>query len=250
MRRTIQSTYPYLLMLFTIWLSAAMKPKDKVRIFLVGDSLMAEKKARAYPLTGWGQVLGEYFNAHVSVINLAQDGRTTRSFVKEGCWQKVLDTAKAGDYIFIGFAHNDEKIALPEIGVPINDYTAYLTKFVKEAKAIKAVPILLTPVMRRNFVAGTLRDTHGVYADAVREVARTENVPLIDLQRKTEEIVTALGDEPSKQLYNWIDSAAYKAYPKGAKDNTHLSITGARKVAGLVADEIKTLHLPLATYLN
>jgi len=223
--------------------------KQPVQVYLVGDSLMADKAASRYPLTGWGQVLHEYFSPDVTVHNLAHYGRTTRTFVAENHWKLLLDSLKKGDYVLIGFGHNDEKVDIPNIGVQLADFRNYLLGFIKDVRQQSAIPVLLTPVSRRSFINGVYQDTHKAYADVTREIAQQQNVPLIDLEQKTEQIVRKMGEDGSKKFFNWVDRAAYPAYPKGSKDNTHLSAYGAHQVAALVAEGVRAQHLALAKYL-
>lgn len=233
---------PAFIVLLVILL-AGCGEEEPIRIFTIGDSTMAIKKPEVYPETGWCQVLGDYFDESVSVHNHAVNGRSSKSFINEGRWQVVLDSLQPGDVLFIQFGHNDEKAYdSTRYTTPFGTYAENLEIFVTKAREKGAKPVLFTSIVRRKFGEnGKLEDTHGDYPMAVRQVAKKMNVPLIDLQKLTEEWVNSLGDEPSKAIYLWTEPN--DRFPEGRKDDTHLSEQGAREVAQLALEEIRKQNL-------
>lgn len=219
-----------------------------ITVYIIGDSTAANKSSKAYPETGWGMELQSFFDEDVKVDNRALNGRSTKSFINEKRWEAILKTLKEGDYVLIEFGHNDEKIDKPEVGTSLAEYKSNLIKYIKETQAKKAHPILLTPIMRRNFKNGVFEDTHLGYPDVVRKLADSLHLPLVDMHRKTEKLIVGLGDKPSVKLFNHVDSG-HVNYPKGKMDNTHLSPEGAKVVAGLVVDGIKETKTALAKHL-
>jgi lysophospholipase L1-like esterase len=203
-----------------------------------------------YPETGWGQVFQNYFDAKVKVRNHAVNGRSSKSFIDEGRWKSVLDSLKRGDYVFIQFGHNDEKADKPAVYTdPSTTYRQNLEKYIVETRAKGAIPILLTSIVRRKFDrSGKLIDTHGKYPDTVREVAANLKVEIIDMQVLTHSLISSMGDEPSKKMYLW--TAPDQKFPEGRKDDTHLSVEGAKTFAGLVAIEVRKLKTPLARHVK
>jgi len=218
-------------------------------VYIIGDSTAANKLAKAYPETGWGMELQSFFKNDVIVDNRALNGRSTKSFKAEKQWQPVLEKLAPGDYVFIEFGHNDEKIDKPGIGTSPEEFKTNLVNYVNETRSKKAIPILLTPISRRSFTNGVLADTHGDYPKVTRKVADSLKVPLIDMLVKTENLLKRLGDLPSIKLFNYVDSGDVN-YPVGKKDNTHLSPEGAKKFAGFVAEGIKEQKLGLAKKLK
>jgi lysophospholipase L1-like esterase len=217
-----------------------------IKVYLVGDSTIANKEVRAYPETGWGMPFTYFFDSTVSVDNRAKNGRSTKSFINEGLWQPVVDNLKEGDYVFIQFGHNDEgKEKVGRYTTP-DEFKANLTRYVTETRNKKAIPVLITPVARRTFDGTQVKESHPGYADAVREVAKQNNVPLIDLDKKSQELLQQLGPETSKLLFNYLQPNEHPNYPEGRADDTHFSELGARKMAEIVLSEIKNLHLELA----
>lgn len=226
--------------------------KSPVVVYLAGDSTLAEKTADKRPETGWGERLQNHFDeAKVRIENHAQNGRSTKSFIDEGRWQTIVDKLKRGDYVFIEFGHNDQKKEDPKRFADANgDYRNNLIKFVEDARAKKAFPVLLTPVVRRRFdEKGGFYDTHGEYPNAVRQVAAELKVPLIDLHRESENLLVKLGAENSKKLFLILPKGEHPNYPNGVDDNTHFSAFGAEQTARLAAKEIRAMKIGLAKYL-
>src|SRR6478672_5947596 len=224
-----------------------------VDVYLVGDSTMADKPTpETNPERGWGQLLPHFVDEHVAIHNHAVNGRSTKSFIDEGKWGAVERALKPGDYVFIQFGHNDEKIEdSARYAAPYTEYRKNLERFVAETRAKGATPVLFTPIVRRKFNAqGTLEDTHGAYPLVVREVARDLNVAFVDLQTLTEDLVRSTGPEGSKKLYVWVAPGESKMYPDGHQDDTHLSVLGATRVAGLAAAAIARSGLPLRQFVR
>ena len=216
-----------------------------INIYLIGDSTMSNKKPEAFPETGWGMAFGKFFDKSVTIDNRAQNGRSTKSFIAENRWQPVVDQLKKGDYVFIEFGHNDEKTDKPLVGTTLEEFRTNLIKFVLETRAKKASPVLLTPIARRSFKKGELKETHIGYPEVIRSLADSLNVPMIDMLAKSRNLVISMGEEQSKQLYNYVDSG-HVNYPQGKKDDTHFSQAGAAKMAGLAVEGITELIPGLA----
>src|ERR1035437_2481242 len=221
------------------------------QVFLAGDSTMADKPLDL-PERGWGMALPRFFADPAMIHNHAVNGRSTKSFLDEGRWQKIVDALRPGDCVIIQFGHNDEKIEDPKRGTdPATTFRDTLRRCVRDVRAKQAAPILATPVARRNFAAdGKLQPTHGAYPDAVRAVVTEEKVPLLELESATSAGLQAAGDEPSKPFFMWIEPGKYPKLPEGKKDDTHFVEAGATHVAELAVAEIRQLKLPLARWLK
>jgi lysophospholipase L1-like esterase len=227
---------------------SSMQVRSVPHVYMAGDSTMADKPTDPpNPEHGWGQLLPKFFKDPAMIVNYAVNGRSTRSFISEGRWQKLIDAVRPGDWVIIQFAHNDEKIFPNARG----EFQDNLRRFVKDVRAKNANPILATPCARRSFdEAGKLVDTHGDYPDAVRAVAAATKVPLLDLNRLTMALEEGDGAEGSKRLHLWIAAGEYSRQPEGYQDNTHYSAYGAERVAALAVQEIIRLRLPLADWLR
>ncbi|HZM88686.1 MAG TPA: rhamnogalacturonan acetylesterase [Blastocatellia bacterium] len=223
-----------------------------ITIYLAGDSTMAEKLPDKRPETGWGEALQKFFNPDkVKIENHAKNGRSTRTFIEERLWQAIIDKLKKGDYVFIEFGHNDAAKERTDRYTPPEDYRKNLVRFITEVRQKGAIPVLLTPVMRRRFDnAGKFQDSHGEYPDIVRAVASEHKTPLIDMHRKSEGVLKQYGPEESKKLFLQLKPGENANYPNGIQDNTHFSPLGAEIMARLAVDGIRELKLGLARNLK
>ena len=271
-----------ILLSLLLMLSAFTSEKRVITIFTIGDSTMANKSlVGGNPERGWGQMLSRYFSADIVIDNHAVNGRSSKSFIDEGRWDKVLEKLKKGDYVFIQFGHNDEKSDEKRHTDPGTTFDANLKRFVEEARAKGAIPVLFNSIVRRNFgkanadavaqavvqddiregidpnapqaeekAGARLIDTHGAYLDSPRNVARELDVPFVDLNRITHDLVERMGPETSKQLFVWVAPNTVPALPDGREDNTHLNVRGAATVAWLAVQEVIKVVPALKPYVR
>lgn len=261
-------------LLALVALTASNDADKKITVFMIGDSTMANKPiSGGNPERGWGHVLSGYFTDDIIVDNHAMNGRSSKSFIDEGRWDKVLSRIKPGDYVVIQFGHNDEKPNPDRHTDPGTTFDANLEKFVNETRERGAHPILMNAIVRRNFVApksptastdahrstgeqkkttegDTLYDTHGAYLDSPRNVAAKLNVPFVDANKITHELVQGMGRDESKKLFVWVEPNTIPAIPKGKEDNTHLNVYGARIVARLLVEAMAEKVPALAPYVR
>ena len=254
--------------------SAFRADKPVVTIFMIGDSTMANKKLDGgNPERGWGMVLPGFFSEDIKIDNHAANGRSSRSFISEGRWAKVISKVKKGDYVFIQFGHNDEKADSIRHTEPGTTFDDNLRRYVNETRAKGGIPVLFNSIVRRNFVQpkdasitkdirrtpgekeqpkeGTvLFDTHGAYLDSPRNVAKELGVTFIDMNKITHDLVQGLGPVESKKLFMFVEPNQVPAFPKGREDNTHLNVYGARTIAGLAVDAIGKEIPELAKYIR
>ncbi len=225
--------------------SSQIVPEEDGKLFtihLMGDSTMAPKKLDGgNPERGWGMMFPNFLDDSIQVINYAQNGRSTKSFISLGLWDRVKANIKKGDYVFIQFGHNDAKESdstryAPAYGL----YQENLRLFVNTVREMGGKPVLLTPVSRRWFKEGVLDENcHTDYPAAMKQVAEELSVPLLDITAGTQEWLKSLGDEASRQYFMWVKSGTITAIPDGKEDNTHTKANGARKVAEIVCNAIK-----------
>lgn len=257
-----------------ILFSAFRADKSVITIFMIGDSTMANKKIDGgNPERGWGMVLPGFFSEDIKIDNHAANGRSSKSFISEGRWEKVISKVKKGDYVFIQFGHNDEKADSTRHTTPGTTFDENLRRYVNETRAKGGIPVLFNSIVRRNFVQpkdasitkdvrrtpgekehpkeGTvLFDTHGAYLDSPRNVAKELGVTFIDMNKITHDLVQELGPVESKKLFMFVEPNQVPAFPKGREDNTHLNIYGARTIAGLAVDAIGKAIPELAKYIR
>ena len=240
-------------------------PDKRTTIFVIGDSTAANKDTTGGKKErGWAMMLQQCFDANNIVVdNHAVNGRSSKSFIGEGRWDKVLKKIKPGDYVIIQFGHNDEKAQPDRHTDPGSTFDANLEKYITETRQRGGTPILMNCVVRRNFFVEApqiaddeqlrtstfkdgvkmiegdkLIDTHGLYKEAPKAVARRMNCIFVDANRITHDLEQGLGREASKQLHMWFLPGTEPSEPKGKQDNTHYNILGATTVANLLADAI------------
>jgi lysophospholipase L1-like esterase len=188
----------------------------------------------------------------VTIENRAKNGRSTRTFLAEGSWLPIQQNLKAGDYVFIQFGHNDEGKGerYKDRSTTPDEFKINLIKYIEETKAKSAIPVLITPVSRRYFdKEGNIRQTHEPYSDVVRELAKSQQIALIDLDEMSRKLYQKYGSEDSKLLFLDIVPNQHPNYPNGVTDGTHFNEYGARLIAELVLNDIKAQKLPIAKYI-
>ena len=233
--------YYYILMVCLISVTCFAQ-QTQTTLYSIGDSTMANKKdPERNPEHGWAQVLQPFFKTNIIVENKAVNGRSTKSFINENRWDSIYKKLKKGDYVFIEFGHNDQKIEdSTRYTNPHTSYRYNLIRFVKQTREKGAIPILLTSIARRNFnEKGVLVPTHGDYTLETRLVAQQYKVPFIDLEYYTELLEQAYGPEKSKELHLHFKAGENPYYDKDKADDTHLSLKGARAIAQIVVNQIK-----------
>ena len=268
MKRRLNLLAAFMVMLFF----SAFTTEKTITIFMIGDSTMANKSLEGNNQErGWGHVLGGFFSEDIVVDNHAVNGRSSKSFIDEGCWEVVLNKMKPGDYVFIQFGHNDEKPKPDRHTDPGTTFDANLKRFVEEARAKGGIPVLFNSIVRRNFRVNenavtdddfrkdkleeakegeVLIDTHGEYLNSPRNVAKDLNVPFVDMNKLTHDLVQGMGAEASKKLFMWMPEGVYAACPKGRQDNTHLNVYGARTIAKITVEAIAKEVPALAPYVR
>jgi lysophospholipase L1-like esterase len=233
--------------------SAEDEQPARPTLFLIGDSTMANKPVvPANPERGWGQILPTYLKETIRLENHAVNGRSTKSFLDEGRWAAITNKLKAGDWVIVQFGHNDEKEAdSKRFTRPFGSFQTNLARYVSETRAAGAQPILATPVVRRAFdAAGKLKDTHGDYPVAVRQIAAELKVPLLELNARSATLVEGLGPERAKKLYLWVGPDEFPGLAAPKEDDTHFCAYGATRICDLAAAEIQSAAPALARHLN
>lgn len=235
-------------------------------VWVIGDSTAAEFNDTTYyyPRYGWGTQLYRYFPG-LSIQNLAVSGTSTQSYLQTDNYQRLLREMQAGDYVLIGFGHNDEK---PEALRYTNPNTSISTAgsiqnylfeyYIRPMQEAGVNPILCTPIVRRDagnnytgasgHITGSQSTIEGVfeggdYAKAINRAGVAKSVPVLDLTKRTREIYTQLGAQGVK------DRHARSSFRDASIDNTHTNLYGAACNAWLIADELAKTSSPLKNYL-
>lgn len=213
------------------------------KVFLIGDSTCQNNYDDTFPQKGWGQYFNEYINPKFKVINLAKNGRSSKSFYNEGLFDYVDKYISKGDYLFIEFGHNDEKDDDERHTDPSSTYLEYLSIYIDKALEVGAIPVLLSSIYRRKFISEFVLDDncHGQYPHQMELLSKKKNVTFIDLTKITKEELSKIGFKASREYFMNFDSNIYPNYFEGKEDNTHLREKGARFICNLIIKEIKKI---------
>jgi len=200
----------------------------KTRIVLVGDSTVTDP-------SGWGLGFARLLKPNAECINKARSGASSKSFYDKGIWKQAL--AEKPSFVLIQFGHNDQAGKGPDRETdPKTTYREYLGRYVDEARAAGAEPILVTSLTRRTWGPdGKIRSSLVPYVEAMKAVAAEKKVPLVDLHTASIALVEKLGPEKAKEL-----GPPHPDNPK-LVDSTHLNARGADAFAPLIADELRKL---------
>ncbi len=243
--------------------------REKPRIFLVSDSTVQSYEKRFYPQTGWGQVLYQFFEgadqhieyrAEHSTYSLARTyelpaltienrsigGRSARSFYDEGKLDQILEIICPGDYMFVQFAHNDATAIRPNRYIAPDEFPYFIQRYIDACKRRKVQCVLVTPVaMRTCGEDGIFSISFAPYREKMLEIAKNQNLPLLDLGARSTAYLNQIGAEESKHIYLWLEEGEYPdgAYAAGVSDKAHLQEYGAKVYANMIAEMIAEYHM-------
>jgi lysophospholipase L1-like esterase len=236
----------FLVLIVILFSSFVVFQNDKPTLYIIGDSTVRNTNKEQW---GWGTLITAYLDStKISVSNQAMAGRSTRTFTKEGRWEKVLSTLKKGDYVMMQFGHNEGskpdttkggyrgvlkgtgedsiQLTWPNGTLEtVHSYGWYIRKFVREAKAKGATPVVLSMIPRNQFNEGKVRRADKEYGLWAKQVADAEGVLFIDLNAITADKYDAWGPEKVKAFF--------------PGDHTHTNQEGARVNAASVVDGIR-----------
>jgi lysophospholipase L1-like esterase len=210
------------------------KADDVPTLFIAGDSTSTDQPGE--PFNSWGQMLTRFFKPEIAIANHGESGESLKSFIGEQRLAKLMSVIRPGDYLLIQMGHNDQKERGEGVGA-FTTYKADLERFVAEARGHGATPLLVTSMNRMTFDAdGKIVNSLGDYPEAVRRVAREQDVPLIDLNAMSKVLYEAVGQRDARKLF-------------AGNDTTHHSDYGSYELARCVVEGIRASGLPLAKML-
>ena len=225
--------------------SITIEPVHEPTIYLAGDSTVVDQGVE--PWAAWGQMLPRFFRPGIVIANHAESGETTRSFVTEQRLAKIMSLIQPGDYLFIQFAHNDQK---PH-AVSLDDYKQLLTDYIRQTRDTGATTVLVTSMNRRTFdTDGKITNSLAGYPDAMREIAAAQHVALIDLNAMSKTLFEVMGPEGSLKAFMHYPANAFPNQTEAISDNTHFNKYGAYELARCVVHGIRARNLPIAKLLD
>ena len=223
--------------------------KEVTAVFLCGNSTVVDQEDE--PWASWGQMITRWFTPQVAIANYAESGLSCTTFLAQLRLDKILTQLKPGDYVIVEFGHNDEKEKKAGDGAWYS-YSRNLKIFADRVREAGGNIIFCTPTARRFFNDDhkTIKNTHGDYPEAMKTVARRENVPVIDLTAMSTSFYEALGEEGSKRSLVHYPANTFPGQDKPLADNTHFNPYGACEIAKMVVMGLKQIGCPLTKHLR
>ena len=229
-----------------VFTGIAVSDSTSFTIHVVGDSTVQTYKDNAYPQTGWGQVIGYFFDgARVKVNNAALGGRSSRTFIEEGRLDGVINSAQKGDYLFVQFGHNDRDYSKSARYVEPSQFPGYIQKYVDAGQKKGMNVILISPMnlngSRNVFSTGSNNyDARGM----MQTVAKNNKIPFVDLNMKSYNTYNttykSMPDYVTRYLYKKLEKGEYPNYPDGVNDGTtHFQEMGSMGHAQMICEELE-----------
>ena len=230
----------------SVFTGVAVSDSTSFTIHVVGDSTVQTYKDNVYPQTGWGQVIGYFFDgARVKVNNAALGGRSSRTFIEEGRLDGALQSAQKGDFLFVQFGHNDRDYSKAARYVDPKDFPGYIQKYVDAGKKKGVNVILISPMnlngSRNVFSTGANNyDARGM----MQTVAKNNKIPFVDLNMKSyntyNNTYKGMGDYVTRYLYKKLEKGEYPNFPDGVNDGTtHFQEMGSMGHAQMICEELE-----------
>ena len=219
-------------------------------IFLAGNSTVVDQAEE--PWAAWGQMFPAFLQPGKTVVaNYAESGETLKAFKGERRLEKIWSIAKPGDYLFIEFAHNDQKAGSSHLD-PFTTYKSTLKEWIAEARKRDMTPVLVTSMHRRSFdsATGKIRNTLEDFPEAMRQTGQEENVTVLDLNAMSKTLYEAWGPAESIKAFVHYPANTFPNQPKELKDDTHFNAYGAYELAECIVQAISQSELPIKKYIN
>ena len=241
--------------------SGVKREEGKPVVFITGDSTVKNEDKDPDGMWGWGSQAATVFDTDkITVANEAMPGRSTRTYLEEGRWEKVYNSIRPGDFVLIQFGHNDigdidrgkargviacaqdtsHVYRVQKGGKTYNEviysFGWYLKKFIDDVREKGGTPILVSLTPRNEWPGGKIERRNDSYGRWYREVAAETAVEFVDLHNITADALDRIGRDGAKEYYN--------------RDHTHTSLKGARLNAQGIAEGLRRIDSPLARYLK
>ena len=227
-----------------VFAGVAVSDSTSITVYVIGDSTVQTYAEKAYPQTGWGQVLGSFFDeSRVKVMNHALGGRSSKTFIQEGRLETVKNSLQKGDFVLVQFGHNDRYFGKKEREVPFDSLAYWLQQYVDAAKSKGAVPVLVTPMNMNMGANGRNVFTEYNVVGKMLELAKKNQIPYVNLNEKSYNAYSKSWNPNyvSRYQFKMFLAGEYPNYPAGVTNDgtTHFQESGSIAHCQWIAEELE-----------
>ena len=228
-----------------VFTGVAVSDSTSFKVHVIGDSTVCNYKDKAYPQTGWGQILGSFFDgSRVQVVNYAIGGRSSKTFVQEGRLDEVKKNLQKGDIMMVQFGHNDRYFGSKAREVPFDSLAFWLQQYVDVAKAAGATPIFVTPMNMNMGANGRNIFTEYNVVGKMEELAKKNGAVYVNLNAKSYNAYSKSWDPAyvSRYQFKMFLPGEYPNYPDGVTNDgtTHFQESGSIAHCQWIAEELES----------
>lgn len=244
----------FVLLLICALSAISVSDSDAITIHIVGDSTVCTYRESAYPQTGWGQIIGSFFDgSKVQINNVAIGGRSSKTFIEEGRLAGLKSSVKAGDFIFIQWGHNDRYFGSSSRQVPFDSLGYFLQQYVDSAKAWGATPVFVSPMNMNMGSNGRNIFTEYNVVGKMEELAKANQIPFVDLNTKSYNAYSKTwnANYVSRYQFKYFLPGEYPNYPDGVTNDgtTHFQESGSIAHCQWIVEELESA-LTSESYLS
>lgn len=231
-----------------LFAGVAVSDTTSFTIHVIGDSTVCAYKDSAYPQTGWGQIIGSFFDgSRVKINNVAIGGRSSKTFIQEGRLDALQGKVQKGDFIFVQFGHNDRYFGSKSREVPIDSLDYWLNQYITKAKGWGATPVFVSPMIMNTLPRNTFStkySTKGEYdvRDHMEALAKKNQIPFVDLNLKSYNGYKSMsGAYISRYQFKYFLKGEYPGYPDGVTNDgtTHFQASGSITHSQWIMEELE-----------
>jgi len=227
-----------------VFAGIAVSDSTSITIYVIGDSTVQTYNASAYPQTGWGQVLGSFFDeSRVKVVNHALGGRSSKTFIQEGRLETVKNSLQKGDFVLVQFGHNDRYFGSKAREVPFDSLAYWLQQYVDAAKSKGAVPVFVTPMNMNMGANGRNIFTEYDVVGKMLELAKKNQIPYVNLNSKSYNAYSKSWNPNyvSRYQFKMFLKGEYPNYPDGVTNDgtTHFQESGSITHSQWIVEELE-----------
>lgn len=230
-----------------IFAGVAVSDSTNITVYVIGDSTVQTYAASAYPQTGWGQVLGSFFDeSRVKVVNHALGGRSSKTFIQEGRLETVKNSLQKGDFVFVQFGHNDRYFtgnSHKDRMVPFDSLAYWLQQYVDAAKSKGAIPVFVTPMNMNMGANGRNIFTEYDVVGKMLELSKKNGIPYVDLNAKSYNAYSKSWNPNyvSRYQFKMFLAGEYPNYSAGVTNDgtTHFQESGSITHSQWIVEELE-----------